>query len=355
VQFSCSRPDRSANYLIWADGAAYLDWAGLRPMTELEYEKTCRGPEPAVAGEYAWGNTNLVRAANIFGAENGTETTDPTANMVYNVSGSQPFVPFVGGDGGDGPLRVGIFARATTTREQAGATYYGVMEMSGNSWERCVSVAGFDNGNATNAGAFDLNNNGDGSLDASGDHNAPTWPSAADVRGSNFRGGNWSRHREWAAVADRTYGGQAIADRTSHRSMRGVRSLSTLTPAVSIPAVGLGNPAKYTGGSFDGYAAASGLLVLGVRPACAACVGVTASVVPNPVTDAATLRLSGRPALTDATLTVTDALGRTVRREAHLRGLDLPLNRSGLAPGIYLYRVMEKGEMVAYPGRFEVR
>jgi len=30
--------------LSWADGAAFAAWAGLRPMTELEYEKITRGP-----------------------------------------------------------------------------------------------------------------------------------------------------------------------------------------------------------------------------------------------------------------------------------------------------------------------
>jgi formylglycine-generating enzyme required for sulfatase activity len=30
--------------LSWADGAAFAAWAGLRPMTELEYEKVTRGP-----------------------------------------------------------------------------------------------------------------------------------------------------------------------------------------------------------------------------------------------------------------------------------------------------------------------
>jgi len=30
--------------LFWADGVAFAAWAGLRPMTELEYEKVCRGP-----------------------------------------------------------------------------------------------------------------------------------------------------------------------------------------------------------------------------------------------------------------------------------------------------------------------
>ena len=44
VVFSCSRPDRACNYLSWMDGCAYLDWAGLMPMTELELEKISRGP-----------------------------------------------------------------------------------------------------------------------------------------------------------------------------------------------------------------------------------------------------------------------------------------------------------------------
>jgi formylglycine-generating enzyme required for sulfatase activity len=356
VSFSCSRPDRAGNFLIWADGAAYLDWAGLRPMSELEYEKACRGPQPAVAGEYAWGSTNVGRAATISGPEDGSETTDATANMVYNVSGNTPYVPFVGGDGGDGPLRCGIFARASTSREQAGATYYGIMEMSGNCWERCVTVAAFDFGLPTNAGLFDYTRNGDGSLTANGDHDVATWPNSTDVLGSNYRGGNWSRQREWATVADRTYGGNAIPGRTSHRSIRGVRSVSTANPPAGGPIIGIIYPDKFYGGANDGYAAAPGLItdISATRAACAACAGVSAIVLPNPVTDAAILRLSGRAALTDATLTLTDALGRVVRRQEHLRGLDLELNRTGLAPGLYFYQVSENGEAVVHPGRIIV-
>jgi hypothetical protein len=36
--------DPGNNGLSWADGAAWAAWAGLRPMTELEYEKVTRGP-----------------------------------------------------------------------------------------------------------------------------------------------------------------------------------------------------------------------------------------------------------------------------------------------------------------------
>ncbi len=34
----------ACNFLSWMDVAAYLDWCGLRPMTELEFEKIARGP-----------------------------------------------------------------------------------------------------------------------------------------------------------------------------------------------------------------------------------------------------------------------------------------------------------------------
>ena len=44
-RFTASAPDGRCRWLSWADGAAYAAWAGLRPMTELEYEKAIRGPQ----------------------------------------------------------------------------------------------------------------------------------------------------------------------------------------------------------------------------------------------------------------------------------------------------------------------
>lgn len=354
VTFSCARPDRAGNFLIWADGAAYLDWAGLRPMSELEYEKICRGPMAAIPNEFAWGSTTIGRAANIFPPsplENGTETTDATANCVYNVSGGSPFIPFVGGDGGDGPLRCGIFARAATSREQAGATYYGVMEMSGNCWERCVTVAGTDGGQPTNAAAFDRAQNGDGLLDAAGDHNVLTWPNSTDVRGSNYRGGNWSRQAAWSTVADRTYGGNAISGRTAHRSIRGVRSGSTLNAPAPLIVVG-DTPAKFYGGSYDGYASSTGLVVTASRAGAAL---AQASLAPNPLTEAATLTLTNRAALTNATLTLRDALGRVVRQQEHLHGLEIGISRGSLPAGLYFVEVQEGGAQVMPVLKLEVR
>jgi len=57
--YTASAPDGRCRWLSWADGAAYAAWAGLRPMTELEYEKAIRGPqEPDPrydAGASYWG------------------------------------------------------------------------------------------------------------------------------------------------------------------------------------------------------------------------------------------------------------------------------------------------------------
>ena len=348
VVFNCTRPDRAANFLIWADGAAYLDWAGLAPMTELQYEKICRGPEPVVAGEYAWGNASITAARTISGPENGTETTDPTANCAYGN------VTFVGGDGDVGPLRCGIFAKANTTREQSGATYYGVMEMTSNCWERCITVAAQDGSQLTNASLFD-GRPGDGALAANGDHNQLTWPNSTDVLGSNFRGGNWSRPNVWAAVSDRRYGGGAIADRTGHRSIRGVRTISGPTAPSTPTGSGTGfSSTKFWGGAFDGYASSSSVQVLAVRNACATCGQVSAVVLPQPLTGTAVLRLNGRPALRDATLILRDALGRSVRQFPHLIGLELPFTCAGLAPGMYFYEVQEAGAPVVNPGRLLV-
>jgi len=184
------RPDRSCGYLSWMDLCAYADWAALRPMTELEYEKAARGKDILpVAGELPWGNTSVSAASNIAGDEDGSETlSNASANVNYNN------VTFSGGDGGEGPLRAGMFATATSTRQQSGAGYYGVMELAGNVWERCVT-AGNEEGRAF------LSTHGDGNLTTEAGHEGnatnASWPGYQDgqgvsgASGSGYRGGSW--------------------------------------------------------------------------------------------------------------------------------------------------------------------
>ncbi len=201
-----TRPPRACGYLSWMDLMAYADWAGLRPMTELEFEKSCRGTLFPVAEEYAWGNTSITPPASggISGAENGEETiTTSGANALYDN------VNFTGvAEAGTGPLRVGIFATASsTTRGAAGAGIYGNMDLSGNVWERVVTV-----GNS--AGRAFSGTHGDGGLTAAGDANE-SWPGLSDAVGSGLKGGGWSTtsvaplavsDRDQAATADTARG-----------------------------------------------------------------------------------------------------------------------------------------------------
>jgi hypothetical protein len=55
---TASDPDAMCPWLSWQDGATYAAWAGLRPTTELEYEKASRGtkiPVPNDADNMFWG------------------------------------------------------------------------------------------------------------------------------------------------------------------------------------------------------------------------------------------------------------------------------------------------------------
>ena len=196
-------PDRACNWLSWADVYAYLDWSGLRPMSELEFEKTCRGHLAPIPNEYAWGDTVIVRAQSFDGVDgSGTETVhEVTANCNYN-------------NGIPGPIRVGIFAKPGTIRHQSGAGYYGVMELSGNLEERIVAV-----GNSTGRGY--IGNHGDGSMLTA----IPSWPSSTTATGMGLRGGQYTSNNEkYFRTSDRGYATTANSARYAHIGGRGVRS-----------------------------------------------------------------------------------------------------------------------------------
>lgn len=133
-------------------------------MTELEYEKACRGPLNPSVNECAWGNTNAVRITGTTGMA-GMETPVPTNANVSN----------------NGSLyRCGIFATTNSTRERAGASYWGIMEMSASLWERTITI-----GNSTGRSFTGLH--GDGKLTTGGNADVNLWP-ATEI-GVGFRGG----------------------------------------------------------------------------------------------------------------------------------------------------------------------
>ena len=194
LKYTVSRPDRAIGTVYQEQVMSFCDWAGLRPMSELEFEKAARGPLPPyyrsnnnnnnyygdtttnwTGGEYAWGNdTTVARIGNnwsptkfIFSnLENGTEYFSNYnklrryMNPINNNGMNQNIME--GGDGGSGPLRVGIFANDTSSRISSGASYYGIMDMSKNVSEYVISLG------STGSRNFSALIHGDGMLNVYG-------------------------------------------------------------------------------------------------------------------------------------------------------------------------------------------
>jgi formylglycine-generating enzyme required for sulfatase activity len=184
--------DIACNYLTWGDMAAYLDWVGLRPMTELEFEKCGRGNLLPVPGEFAWGNTFRSAAPT-------NSLVDPGLPTEY-VNAGNVAAPA-------NPLRVGSFARAGTTRTQAGAGYYGMMELSGNLIERVVTIG------VVEGGAF-TGSHGNGVLNEDGNLTNTDWPVHSNATGTGFRGGDMSNLFSRLRLSDRSFATFADASRS---------------------------------------------------------------------------------------------------------------------------------------------
>ncbi|MEI8345170.1 MAG: hypothetical protein WCG06_03765 [Candidatus Omnitrophota bacterium] len=137
---------------------------------------------------------------------------------------------YAGGDASTGPLRCGIFATAiSTTRTTAGAGYFGNMELSGNVYERTVSV-----GN-TSGRAF-TGTHGDGTLTTTsgyeGNATNTDWPGidananrgVTGALGSGLRGGCYANSATGLHLGSRNLASYTDTSRSQRYGGRVARS-----------------------------------------------------------------------------------------------------------------------------------
>ena len=195
---------------------AYLDWAGLRPMTEFEFAKAARGTRPSVEDEYAWGTADITAGTYTtvdLGTADERYTTGFSAtvgNALYR--GTRGVI--------QGPGRVGGVAASATqaSRQQSGAGYYGVMDLSGNVYEAMISA-----GSVTSRAFEDVR--GDYEFDLSFFPSGPVLPTSWPDPSSEsfaFRGGSWAGPAPEQLVADRTWGLTLFTTAYSTVGFRGV-------------------------------------------------------------------------------------------------------------------------------------
>lgn len=167
----------ACNSLSWQDLAAYLSWSGLRPMTEFEFEKACRGPYFPEPNDYAWGTNTIATDPYgvVFPGQPGEfmslATNTTLGNAVYQATSTNL----------GGPARVGSIAQSAgpnPDRIKTGGSYYGIMELSGNVAEAVVRVS--DPNHALYGDKNTMNRrHGLGVLTIDGEGAVPGWPTHA--------------------------------------------------------------------------------------------------------------------------------------------------------------------------------
>ena len=199
-------PARPANWIGWDDGLAFADWAGLRPMTELEFTKAARGPGDPIAHEFPWGTATTDRLRRIMGPDDDLVTT---------------------GDADESRL-------SDETRDVLGASFYWVMDLAGSVWERVVTF-GHPRGRAFRG------THGDGRITEYGLATNDDWPIGdAEAGGYGYRGGGYYERgmkpgpfNPYSPIAYRRYGSWGGGPRSIAYGFRAVRTAPPIAPPTS--------------------------------------------------------------------------------------------------------------------------
>lgn len=307
--------NRACNFLTWQDVLAYLDWAGLRPITELEFEKAARGPAFVVPGEFAWGTAYIRDANTVLQDGTATETVSEQADSIRGLASHGYLGP-------DGPLRNGFGATDSSGRLQAGGSYFGLRELSGNLWELVVNV--------DSMGLFFTGNHGDGMLDSLGQANVAGWPllDGAGHRGGALNSGIVGEFRD-LAISDRFYIDLQPTQRRNTTGGRGGRSFPGLAVTQGREA-----PATYIfhGGPGSGYHAAASDPISSLELLLP---DASWKLGPNPASDLVSLHWKGEGL---AHLEVWSVDGKRMGKW-ELRPGRHSLQTKNWAPGLYMFRM----------------
>lgn len=190
----------ACNYLTVNDMLAYADWSGLRPLSEMEYEKMGRRPYPQAPDMKGWAGGDIQRAQ--------FPTSETFANGTTPGSENERLAEGNVNAGGQvsGPVRVGSYASNANYPVEAGASYWGLMDLSGNLAEYYYNVGSA--GRNFHEQYYGLSQ-GDGSLTAAGeaDVSASYWPRTANsfaLRGGSFRSEIRGSSEGEIAISDRS-------------------------------------------------------------------------------------------------------------------------------------------------------
>lgn len=189
--------NRPANYITWDDGAALADWAGLRPMTELEFTKAARGPGKPISHEFPWGT------ATVDGLKRKV-TLDDELVLIDGISEAN---------------------LNNQNRNVYGASFYWVMDLAGSLWEKCVTIG-------HEIGRNYVGTHGDGEISENGTATNRDWPvGIAEEGGYGYRGGGYYTHgmkisdyNPHSPISYRPYGSWAGGKRSIAYSQRYVRT-----------------------------------------------------------------------------------------------------------------------------------
>ena len=195
-RYSATSPNRAMNQTMWDDLRAYLSWAALRPLTEMEFEKAARGGG-TTAKIYPWGDAAPSTTVYTF---DGASFSKFYAN--YNNTST-------------GPSNVGHYLSGDVTparsSAETGASVYGVTDIAGNNWEHLINCAWLK-----------VPDNGNGTTSWPASSTATGWPDAASGKG--LWGGVWYGGSTNLRVSDRFLAGYSVATRSGSYGFRPART-----------------------------------------------------------------------------------------------------------------------------------